>query len=297
MLDACCRLRVATKIKYREVFYFSIGMDSNLLNHQIDDILKTILEDATGDVYMVNPSRDAIEEFVSVATEFDGELPSVHMLADERTLKDVMDDFIVASNAADLIDADALALRTLDEAPENSLLVTEGSVVAIVHAGDRVGGLVTDDEEFVDATIETYEGRWEDAEAFNLRTPPITRVRETLSEEISADAEADFSAILGSLETARGDGDGLDEVTISLLVAARNEALLYDISKWGEDVGIASKATFSRTKTKLEDMGLIDTEKVPIDVGRPRLRLKIGDERLAEADNGQLATVAQSMLN
>ncbi len=44
-------------------------------------------------------------------------------------------------------------------------------------------------------------------------------------------------------------------------------------------------------------MGLIDTEKVPIDVGRPRLRLKIGDDRLREADNGQLATVAQSILN
>ena len=272
-------------------------MDSNLLNHQIDDILNTILSDASGDVYMVNPSWEAIEQFVSVATDFDGELPTVYMLADERTLKDVMDDFIVASNAADLIDAGALELRTLDEAPENSLLVTEESVVAIVHAGDRVGGLFTDDDEFVEATIETYESRWEAADAFNLRTPPITRVRQTLADEISADAEDDFSSILSSLETARGDGDGLDEVTISLLVAARNEALLYDISKWGEDVGIASKATFSRTKTKLEDMGLIDTEKVPIGVGRPRLRLKIGDDRLADADNGQLATVAQSILN
>ncbi|WP_254768368.1 transcriptional regulator TbsP [Salinilacihabitans rarus] len=272
-------------------------MGSNLLNHQIDDILETVLEDASGDVYMVNPSWDAIEEFVSVATAFDGELPTVHMLADERTLKDVMDDFIVASNAADLIAEDALELRTLEQAPENSLLVTEDRVVAVVHAGDRVGGLVTDDEEFVAAAADTYESRWADAEAFNLRTPPITRVKETLAEEISPEAEADFTAILDSLETARGDGDGLDEVTISLLVAAKNEALLYDISKWGEDVGIASKATFSRTKTKLEDMGLIDTEKVPIDVGRPRLRLKIGDERLEEADNGQLATVAQSILN
>lgn len=77
-------------------------MDSNLLNHQIDDILESVLEEAAGDVYMVNPSWDAIEEFVSVATEFDGELPTVHMLADERTIKDVMADFIVASNAADL---------------------------------------------------------------------------------------------------------------------------------------------------------------------------------------------------
>ncbi|WP_265111424.1 transcriptional regulator TbsP [Halosolutus halophilus] len=272
-------------------------MTSNLLNHQIDDILGSVLEDATGDVYMVNPSWDAIEEFVSVATDFDGDLPSVHMLADERTLKDVMDDFIVASNAADLISEGTLELRTIEEAPENSLLVTDDRVVAIVHAGDRVGGLVTDDEGFVDDTYDTYVSHWEDANTFNLRTPPITDVRDTLSEEISPDAEADFTAILDSLETARGDGDGLDEVTISLLVAAKNEALLYDISKWGEDVGIASKATFSRTKTKLEDMGLIDTEKVPIDVGRPRLRLKIGDDRLREANNGQLATVAQSILN
>ncbi|MFP9193087.1 transcriptional regulator TbsP [Natronosalvus vescus] len=272
-------------------------MTSNLLNHQIEEILETVLTDASGDVYMVNPSWEAIEEFVTVATEFDGDLPTVHMLADDRTLKDVMGDFIVASNAADLIDEGTLELRTLEQAPENSLLITDDTVVAVVHAGDRVGGLVTDDEEFVDASFDTYAARWEDANAFNLRTPPITRVRETLSDEISADAEADFTAILNSLETARGDGDGLDEVTISLLVAARNEALLYDISKWGEDVGIASKATFSRTKTKLEDMGLIDTEKVPIDVGRPRLRLKIGDDRLDEADNGQLATVAQSILN
>ncbi len=272
-------------------------MTSNLLNHQIDDILESVLEDATGDVYMINPSREAIEEFISVATGFDGDRPTVHMLADERTLKDVMDDFIVASNAADLISADALALRTIDEAPENSLLVTEDRVVAIVHAGDRVGGLVTDDADFVSDTYDTYAAHWEDADTYNLRTPPISDVRGTLSDEISPDAETDFTAILNSLETARGDGDGLDEVTISLLVAARNEALLYDISKWGEDVGIASKATFSRTKTKLEDMGLIDTEKVPIDVGRPRLRLKIGDDRLRDADNGQLATVAQSILN
>jgi hypothetical protein len=114
--------------------------------------------------------------------------------------------------------------------------------------------------------------------------------------DIGDDAAADFDAVLDSLQTARGDGDGLDEVTISLLVAAKNGELLYDISKWGEDIGLASKATFSRTKTQLEDRGLIDTEKVPIDVGRPRLRLKLGDDRLTEADADELASVAQSLI-
>jgi hypothetical protein len=121
-------------------------------------------------------------------------------------------------------------------------------------------------------------------------------VRSSLEAEIGEGTAADFDSVLSSLATARGDGDGLDEVTISLLVAAKNEELLYDISKWGEDVGIASKATFSRTKTDLEDLGLLDTEKVPIDVGRPRLRLKFGDDRLADASSEELASVAQSLM-
>ncbi|RJX46853.1 hypothetical protein DP106_15410, partial [Halonotius pteroides] len=92
------------------------------------------------------------------------------------------------------------------------------------------------------------------------------------------------------------DGTGLDEVTVSLLVAARNGDLLYDISRWGEDVGIASKATFSRTKTRMEESGVIETEKVPIDVGRPRLRLRLGDERLDVDDESEFARVARSLL-
>lgn len=52
-------------------------------------------------------------------------------------------------------------------------------------------------------------------------------------------------------------------MSISLLVVAKNEELLYDISKWGKDAGVASKATFSRMKQQLEEMGLVNTEKVP----------------------------------
>jgi hypothetical protein len=272
-------------------------MASNLLNTELEDILATTMAENGDEMLVVNPAGETIEGVVSVATEFEGEPPTINLLADERTLKDVMDDFIVASNAADLMEKDVLQLRTIREIPENSLLVTQHRVIALVQAGSHVGGLTTDDDEFVEAAYETYSETWEKAHPFSLRTPPLTRVRQTLSDEISPDVENDFTSVLDSLETARGNGDGLDEVTISLLVAAKNEALLYDISKWGEDVGIASKATFSRTKTKLEDMGLIDTEKVPIDVGRPRLRLKLGDDRLKGAKSDQLASVAQSLLN
>ena len=169
-------------------------------------------------------------------------------------------------------------------------------MLALVEAGDRIAALTTEDSEFVDSARDVYDQQWDAATEFQLRTPPISRIRETLEADIGEQPRGDFDAVLGSLETARGNGDGLDEVTVSLLVAAKNEVLLYDISKWGEDVGIASKATFSRTKTKLEDNGLIATEKVPIDVGRPRLRLQLGDERLRTAAADELAEISQELL-
>jgi hypothetical protein len=269
---------------------------SNLLTDDVEDILERVLSAVDDELLVVNPTIETIEALVTVASVEDDH-PTIRMLAEEGLLKDVMDDFIVASNAADLVSAERLEIRTLAETDgENALLVTPDSVMALVAAGEMVAALATDDDEFVATTNETYLSRFEEARPFNLRTPPLTQVRTTLSDEIGDSTRTDFDSVLTSLKTARGDGDGLDEVTISLLVAAKNEVLLYDISKWGEDVGIASKATFSRTKTKLEDMGLIDTEKVPIDVGRPRLRLKLGDERLRDAGTDELASVAQSLL-
>jgi len=268
---------------------------SNILEDSVGDVLAEGISGIDGDVLVVNPSRNTIQELVAVLRDHE-DPPTVRVFAAEDPLKDLMDDFLIASAVADLIEADVLTVRTLEAVPNSALLLTGDSVVSLVESVDRAAGLATDDAEFVSTTYEHFDGRWAEASEFSLRTPPLSRVMETLASDIGDDAAEDFRAILDSLETARGDGDGLDEVTISLLVAAKNGELLYDISKWGEDVGVASKATFSRTKTRLEDHGIIDTEKVPIDVGRPRLRLLLGDARLEDASADELADVTQEML-
>ncbi|MFB6309123.1 MAG: transcriptional regulator TbsP [Haloarculaceae archaeon] len=270
-------------------------MSANRFDDDVGSLLSTALDELDEGVSVVNPSRETISELVTIL-DGAGPSPDIRMLADEQALKDVMDDFLVASKAADLVEQDLLSMRLLEDPPNHSLLVTDESVLSLVAAGDAISALVADDGAFVADVVDYYEGRWDRADSYSLRTPPISRIQTTLSDSIGPDTAADFDAVLESLQTARGDGDGLDEVSISLLVAARNGELLYDISKWGEDIGLASKATFSRTKTQLEEMGLIDTEKVPIDVGRPRLRLILGDERLENADIDELASVAQSLL-
>ncbi len=269
-------------------------MSDNLLRSAATDVFQDALADMGGTVYVVNPTEDAIDELVTVLDRLD-DAPDVRLLSPSSVLKDAMEDFLIASTAADLVEAGTLTLRVAEDRA-GTLVVGEDRVVSVVGGDDGVGGLVGDDAELVATVRDRYDAAWADAEEYTLRTPSINSVRQTLEDGLGPETADDFDGMLSSLETARGDGDGLDEVTISLLVAAKNEELLYDISKWGEDVGIASKATFSRTKSQLEDLGLIDTEKVPIDVGRPRLRLLLGDERLKEADSDQLASVAQSIL-
>jgi hypothetical protein len=270
-------------------------MGPDPLGGEMGELLGGPIGRSESSVLVVNPS----EMWISTAiTTLSGESdpPAVWLLASEESLKWVMGDFIIGSRAADLIAADTLSLRSMASPPRNSLVVGDSAVVSLVYSGGTVKGLSTDDDQFVERVRSHYEDVWDDAEPFSHRTPPLSRVYETLEDDIGADVARDFETVLDALDVARGDGDGLDEVTISLLVAARNGVLLYDISRWGEDVGVASKATFSRTKTALEDSGLIATEKVPIDVGRPRLRLELGDERLQDATAADLPSVAQSLL-
>lgn len=267
---------------------------TGVLTGDVDGILETLLADAPDPVIVVDPPEIAIEEYVDVATAMN-DPPIVRLLADETILKEALGDFLVAGHAADLIDANVLELRTPVTSPGNALITTESQLATLVVAGEMVGALSADEPTFVTHAFEYFSKAWDAADDFTLRTPPLSRVRETLRASIGPKVADDFDAVLNSLDTARGN-NGLDEVTISLLVAAKNQELLYDISKWGEDVGIASKATFSRTKTSLEDLGLIDTEKVPIDVGRPRLRLRFANEQLNEATADELASVAKSLM-
>ena len=269
---------------------------SNILTDSVGDVLSDGLSGADDDVIVVNPSRETIDALVDV---LDGgsTTATVRLFAAEEPLKYLMDDFLVASTVADLIASGALAVRTLDAVPNSALVLSDESVVSLVESGEQTAGLATTDAAFVAETYAHYDERWAKASEFSLRTPPRSRVMETLESDIGPGSAADFETVLDSLDTARGNGEGLDEVMISLLVAAKNGELLYDISKWGEDVGVASKATFSRTKTHLEDNGLLDTEKVPIDVGRPRLRLLLGDQRLADATADEMAGVARELLD
>ena len=272
-----------------------MSSETNVLDSDIGRVVASALRSGSGVAYVVDPTPAILRALVESGVDADRPAP-VRVLADRTVLKTVADDFTVATAAAELVDRGAIELRVADADPAagNALVVTDESVVAVVPMGERAAGLATDDDAFVGEAAETYRNRFEAADAFTLRTPALSAVRASLETDLGDDVRADFDAVFESLDD--DSGPDLDEVVVSLLVAARNDVLLYDVSKWGEDVGIASKATFSRTKSELEDRGVIETEKVPIDVGRPRLRLRLGDDRLRDADPARLAPIAAELL-
>lgn len=268
---------------------------SEQVEQSVAENLRTILAEASGTVIAVGFDEDSTGELVEILANSE-EPPKVRLLVREDVLKWLRDDFVLASTAVELLEAGTLEMRAAPEWLDGTLMVTGETVVSLLTPDDEhSAALATDDEEFVEATRERWNSLWEDGEQFDLRTPAYSRVLESLGEEFGSEMKSDFRTVLESVETMDEEGK-LDEVALSLLVAAKHEQLLYDISHWGEDVGVASKATFSRTKTQLEEQGLLDTEKVPLDVGRPRLRLLLGEERLQEAEAEELASVAREML-
>jgi hypothetical protein len=244
-----------------------MAIRSTQVGPSVAENLRTILAEASGEVIAVGFDEEATRQLVEILAESE-DPPQVRLLVREDVLKWLRDDFVLASTAAELLEADTLELRAAPERLDGTLVVTEEVVVSLLTPDDEhSAALVTDDEEFVAAVRERWSGVWEEAEEFALRTPAYTRVLETLGEEFDPAMASDFRTVLESVENVN-DGE-LDEVEVSLLVAAKHKQLLYDISHWGEDTGVASKATFSRAKTRLEEQGLLETEKVPIDVGRP----------------------------
>ena len=258
-------------------------------------LFDAILENGSNSLLSTGFDEALTEALITELGERD-DPPNVRLLTTESVLKWVRDDFILASEAADLVENEVLSIRTGESASENQLLITEESVISLVTASEHTAGLPIEHEEFVAAVDEKWDERWDQAEEFSLRAPARSRVEETLSEEFGSEVEADFRAMLNAIGSTREE-ETLSVVDACLLVAAKHELLLYDISKWGEEVGVASKATFSRRKTSLEESGLIETEKVPIEVGRPRLRLLLGEDELQNADIDDISDIAQRLLS
>lgn len=249
------------------------------------------LSAVTGPAYVVAPTTETLEEVVGAARGM-AEPPTLRVLASGSTLRSFRDRFQAAARAADLVARHGLRFGVLEDTVATPSVIDREAVYAPVIVGSSRSVLSGSDSAFAAEAYEQCEGLWTMSSEFALHTPPLTAIRETMAAEFGTAASEAFDAALGTIERS-SDPTAFDEVYAVLLIAGHEELLHYDLSKWGEDIGLASKATFSRKKNELEDWGVLRTEKESIDVGRPRQRLLLTDEyreRVTEEGVAELVT-------
>lgn len=245
----------------------------NKIYHEVssEKLVRSLLEDINEDFLVFNPTSEFLSQLVSELHDSSKRV-SVTVIATESTIDRVTEGFVLPAKTKDLIDRGSLSIHVTDESPASSYLATDDQLFLFILL-DTASAVGSTNPKLIDNVTEYFEGIFAATDPVSLRTPGLGTILDTLTDQFDEAVASDFEQAVKAASDRRGP---VVPMELALLIGAKHELLLYDISKWGEDIGLASKATFSRTKTRLEDQGLLDTEKVPIDIGRPRLRLKYG---------------------
>lgn len=248
-----------------------------------EEAFDEVLRDLSGDVLLTTSSIDDFASLVAVLdveADDDADPTRVNVLTDVETAKEIRRTFVLASRIVDLIEADVLDVRAAEpRVPYSTLLVGDLAVRSVAGVSlDAVTTLSADaDEALVESAREAFLDSWESAEEFTARTPPYSRMVDSVEADLGETMRDDIEELF-RLTAADGPvEEEMDPVQLSLLVGAKNQVQFYELGLWGESEGVASRAKFSREKQALEEHDLIATEKIPTDVGRPRQRLVLGD--------------------
>lgn len=253
---------------------------------------------AEDEIIIVAPDMETLR---SVSMVEDVEWPrNIRLLTTQSQAKELRRDFLSATRIADLIGKGHLELRTIvnDETLLQPLLITSDDLTCLLLPGqDDIAALSTDVEDVFHYARGEYLSMWGSARSTDLRTPSYSTILKTIGEEFENSMQADVETMLESSIATRAFTDRFDEIHAFILIAAKNGEQYYELTKWGERVGLGSSARFSSHKKELEDAGLIGVEKVETGtVGRPRQRLTLIDSKLQDAIVQEIIAAAQSII-
>lgn len=259
--------------------------------------VETALAATDEPVYLVDFRARDVASFTRAVA--DGEGPpdgaARRLLVEEPIRERLRDDFLIGSRLAELVDADAAAVRAATDHLDDRAVVGEDDAWLLLTVGDDVSAIPASDGDLVEGLRRKYGERWSAAQEIDLRSPPRDRVTAAVAEEITEEAAADLTAAVDGAERLRW-GEKPDPTDLLLLVGARADAQFQAVTAAAERVSLSSRSSCSRAKQDLENAGLLRTERIPQGIGRPRQRLVPGREWVAEAAPEELVRTAREQL-
>lgn len=244
--------------------------------------------------YVTTSKVDDVTD-LAVALEQTTKSNPVKVLTNRETMKEVRRRFLSAAFIADFINEGSLEVRTEDD-DVPSLLVREDELVVVTGINNSLLETFSRTESpFVEDTYHEVKRRFDAGSPASFRTPAYSVMLEELGKELGDTMESDVESMLNQAFATRDDESSINPVRISILAGAKNEVQFYDLGRWGEYNEVGSKSTFSREKNRLENLGIIKTEKVQTGVGRPRHKLVLGDE-VAGTSAAELLSLTEGVL-
>jgi propanediol utilization protein len=216
----------------------------------------------------------------------------VKLLIDQDDIDSLFDTFYISTIATDLIASGHLRIRTVDTLDQR-LTMTDDEAFAHVCVADSVMSLDAESDSFRSSLREEYEDMWSSARPFTPDVPALSRLLATFADGFPEAAET-FAAVIGSDEPIQRSGD-FDPITVIGLIAARHELQTLEVSDWAEEIDLSSRTEISRVKSRLSNREVVDTDRVPHGVGRPRQKLVVADDVLAECDPESLVSEARRL--
>ena len=264
---------------------------------KFDTLVEESVSKSVDEMVIVTSQISTIEAVIESLNTSD-EIPhQIKLITDRDTLKAADSNFIISSRLNQYFEEGVLNIRSHPGDHPTALFV-KSDEVTFVHETTADEGILmsSGDEDVVIAVREKYISQWKNGRRFQLSKPSYARMLESIGQDLGESMQESIQSVFESAGLTSRDGEQLDEVYVYLLMAARNKQQFYDLCSWGEDMGVASRAKFSKQKRALEEAGLIETEKVPTDVGRPRQRLVLAKDSLKNASSAEIVQVSQSVL-
>lgn len=221
-----------------------------------------------GTVYASYLTTEQIRDAINGLSEL--ETADVVFNLNNDDARDAFNHFSVASKAVECIENDMLSVFASDNQGGSSIVKTN-EIVNIMY-GTHIHSKIDD----IDSFRNIVSNEISDVEKYTIRTPSLMALMDCIDSTFGDEFVIRFNKLL---DEAKMCSDTIDDgVILMLLTGAYENVLLYEVGRCGEDVHLASQATFSRYKKKLEAIDIITTQKVPRDIGRPRQRLLLTDE-------------------
>ncbi len=261
------------------------------------DCVGTLLAAADSSVRVLTDDAAVVEAVVE-ARYGGADGPGIDLLCGSDSLKQLERDFVVGSKASELVAGDAVTLRSRvgDEPALPTLVCTDAAVVAVIPVGG--GEAVAAPVEAADARTrltDLYRSLWAGAVPYSVDLPPYETMLSVAERTVGSAVREDFETAAGVVH--RGDGEvPLKPVALAVVVGARHEAFVADITEWAETTGIASQGTVSNVKNDLREVGVVETDEVAHGVGRPRQRLRFADECFASLSVEELVATVRTVL-